>query len=120
MIPERAERIEAPTLPAAESPLPAPPAGIRGDFRAEGHGLPVSVEKVVEEQQAYLLRVARSQIRRYLGARSDPSDIVQQTCLEALRDSGGFQGLTEASVKAWLRTILLNNIRSHMRRHSRS
>jgi RNA polymerase sigma-70 factor (ECF subfamily) len=82
-----------------------------------GGGFTVSIGKVIEEQRAYLFRVANREIGVNLRVKADASDIVQQTCLEALRDSGRLQAGTEAAIKAWLRSILLNNIRSFVRKY---
>jgi RNA polymerase sigma-70 factor (ECF subfamily) len=83
---------------------------------AAGGGFTVSIGEVIEKQRAYLLRVASREIGARLRVKVDPSDVVQQTCLEALRDSGRLQAVTEAEVRAWLRSILLNNIRGLIRK----
>jgi RNA polymerase sigma-70 factor (ECF subfamily) len=45
-----------------------------------------------------------------LQGRVNPSDLVQETFLEAYRDFGHFRGRTEAEWLAWLRRILVHNL----------
>jgi RNA polymerase sigma-70 factor (ECF subfamily) len=58
----------------------------------------------------YLRLLAQTQIDLHLQGRVDPSDLVQETMLEAFRDFGQFRGETEAQLLAWLRRILLHNL----------
>jgi RNA polymerase sigma-70 factor (ECF subfamily) len=45
------------------------------------------------------------------------SDIVQQTILQAHQHWGQFRGKTENELRAWLRQILRNQVRTYMRRY---
>src|SRR5207245_11406974 len=58
----------------------------------------------------YLWLLAQGQIGGRLRARCDPSDLVQQTLLEAFRDFAGFNGAHEVELLAWLRQILAHNL----------
>jgi RNA polymerase sigma-70 factor (ECF subfamily) len=58
----------------------------------------------------YLHLVARTQIDLHLQARLNPSDLVQETFLEAFRDFGQFRGTTEPELLGWLRRILVHNL----------
>jgi RNA polymerase sigma-70 factor (ECF subfamily) len=58
----------------------------------------------------YLRLLAQTQIDLHLRGRVDPSDLVQETMLEAFRDFGRFRGSTEAELLAWLRRILVHNL----------
>jgi RNA polymerase sigma-70 factor (ECF subfamily) len=58
----------------------------------------------------YLWLLAQAQIGGRLRTRCDPSDLVQQTLLEAFRDFAGFTGAHEAELLAWLRQILAHNL----------
>jgi RNA polymerase sigma-70 factor (ECF subfamily) len=52
-----------------------------------------------------------------LRVKEDPSDIVQQTLLEAHRDLATFRGQTEAELYGWLRTILARNLLNVVRHY---
>jgi len=58
---------------------------------------------------------------RYLDSgvrqRVDPSDVIQQTCLDIHRDIDGFRGEHEAEWIGWVRKILENNVNQIIRRH---
>lgn len=55
----------------------------------------------------------------HLAARVDDSDIVQETLFKATAQLGQFQGRSDAEMKAWLREILLNQIKDNVRFHAR-
>jgi RNA polymerase sigma-70 factor (ECF subfamily) len=57
----------------------------------------------------YALLMARTQLDSWVKVKVDPSDLVQQTLLEAYREFGAFHGRTEAEWLAWLRRILTHN-----------
>jgi RNA polymerase sigma-70 factor (ECF subfamily) len=63
-------------------------------------------ELALEPFRPYLLFLARLHIGEQDQARLDPSDIVQQTLLEAHRKRSQFRGGTEAELAGWLRRIL--------------
>jgi RNA polymerase sigma-70 factor (ECF subfamily) len=60
--------------------------------------------------RGYLSALAQIELGQRLRSKVDPSDIVQQSLLEAHQDIRGLQGKTEAELVAWLRTILARNI----------
>jgi RNA polymerase sigma-70 factor (ECF subfamily) len=66
--------------------------------------------------QEYLLFVARKNIHPQLAGKVSPSDIVQETFLEAQRDFAGFRGEREEELRAWLARILMNNLVNASRR----
>jgi RNA polymerase sigma-70 factor (ECF subfamily) len=66
--------------------------------------------QLFDRYQAYLQALARAQLGRHLRTKCDPSDVVQQTLLEAHRDFAAFQGTHEAELLAWLRRILSHNL----------
>lgn len=65
----------------------------------------------------YLHLLAEAQLDRRLRGRFSPSDLVQETFLEAYRDFPQFRGTTEAEFLAWLRRILVHNLILAVRRH---
>lgn len=65
----------------------------------------------------YLHLLARLQIRSRLQGKVSPSDLVQETFLEAHRDFAQFQGKTEKELLGWLRRILANNLAACMRHY---
>jgi RNA polymerase sigma-70 factor (ECF subfamily) len=73
-------------------------------------------EQLFQRYQAYLQVLARAQLGRHLRTKCDPSDVVQQTLLEAHRDFAAFQGNHEAEFLAWLRRILAHNLFNETRR----
>lgn len=74
---------------------------------------------VLEAFRNYLYALARNEIGDDLQSKGGPSDLVQETCLDAYRSIGSFQGRTEREFLAWLRTLMLNNL-ANFRRHYRS
>jgi len=65
----------------------------------------------------YLHLLAEAQLDRRLRVRFSPSDLVQETFLEAHRDFPQFRGATEGEFLAWLRQILVHNLIVAVRRH---
>lgn len=58
----------------------------------------------------YLRALAHNQLDRRLRQRVSPSDLVQETLLEAHRDFKNFRGRTTAELVGWLRRILIHNL----------
>ena len=65
-----------------------------------------SDELPFDQFRAYLRFLARTQLDQQLGRKVDPSDIVQQTLLQAHRARQQFRGTTSGEMAAWLRQIL--------------
>ena len=65
----------------------------------------------------YLKILASTQLDNKLRNRISPSDIVQETLLEAHRDFPQFRGKSEPELLAWLRRILVHNIGHVVERH---
>ncbi len=66
--------------------------------------------RLLELCRNYLLLIANQELDEELQAKIGPSDLVQDTLMEAYRDLGHFHGQNSDDVRAWLRRILLNNI----------
>jgi len=85
------------------------PLAQQGDLAALG--------QLLEHYRNYLGMLARLQVGRRLQGKVDPSDVVQETFLEAHRDFGQFHGGTERELAAWLRQILATNIANLVQRY---
>ena len=81
----------------------------RGDAEAMG--------VLMERYQPYLYLLAQRRLSPRIRTRVDPSDIVQQTLLEAQRDLVSFRGQAEEEFLAWLRRILQHNVQQSIERH---
>src|SRR5580704_7277509 len=73
----------------------------------------------VEKFRTYLLLLARMQMGKQLCAKLDPSDVVQQTLLDAHRQLEQFRGSTSAEMAGWLRRMLACNLADALRAFSR-
>lgn len=73
-------------------------------------------EQLFLRYHAYLKVLAQAQLGRHLRAKCAPSDLVQQTLMEAHRDFAAFQGNHEGELLAWLRRILAHNLFNEARR----
>lgn len=80
-------------------------------------GQPQQLGALLEIYRNYLYLLADSQLDRKLRARSSPSDIVQDTMLEAHRDFHQFRGGSEGEFIRWLRQILINNLSRSIQMH---
>jgi RNA polymerase sigma-70 factor (ECF subfamily) len=73
--------------------------------------------RLLELYRNYLIILARLQIGKRLQGKLDPSDLVQETFLEAHRDFGQFHGSSEAELVNWLRQILARNLANLVRHY---
>lgn len=89
-------------MPSTHPPLP----GAKLDFA-----------ELSQAYVGYLKLLARSQLDAQLRARISPSDVVQETLLEAHRAFAGFRGQTQGELLAWLRRILVNNLATAVEHH---
>lgn len=79
---------------------------------------PIDVQEF-ERFRPYLLVLARMHFDRRLQAKFDPSDLVQQTMLQAHRAAGQFEGQTDGERAAWLRQILARTLLHEVRDYAR-
>jgi len=82
-------------------------AAKRGDREAIG--------ELLAAYRSYLGAITEGEIDGALGARLDSSDIVQQTCLSAIRRIGDFDGAEQGQFVAWLKQVHLRNIQDAIR-----
>jgi RNA polymerase sigma-70 factor (ECF subfamily) len=76
---------------------------------------PGTAGTALERFRAYLALLARLHWDARLQGRYDPSDLVQQTLLEAYQKRGQFQGQSDAELAAWLRRMLAHNLADTLR-----
>jgi RNA polymerase sigma-70 factor (ECF subfamily) len=75
---------------------------------------PPQQEPSLDRYRSYLLLLARMQLDGRAQSKLDPSDVVQQTMLEAHAFQHQFVGDPERFI-AWLRKALVNNLRDALR-----
>ena len=68
-----------------------------------------------QQFRSYLYLLARSHIGPRHRCRLDPSDLVQQSLLDAHQKADQFRGATHAERMAWLKQILANNLADAVR-----
>jgi RNA polymerase sigma-70 factor (ECF subfamily) len=93
----------------SDPPAPSLDALRRGGAAAQG--------EVLGRYRPWLRLLARLQIDRRFQGKFDPSDVVQQALLEAVRALPQFRGRTEAELTAWLRQILARVLAHEVRRY---
>lgn len=72
--------------------------------------------RLLDGYRDYLLLVANRELANGLHQKVAPSDIVQETMIEACQGFAGFTGISEAELLSWLRQILVNNLADTARR----
>jgi len=84
---------------------------------AARNGSDSDVGRLIESTRRYLLLVANRSLDSGLQPKVAPSDLVQETVIEAHRDFGKFEGTSEAEFFAWIRKILLHRATAARRRY---
>jgi RNA polymerase sigma-70 factor (ECF subfamily) len=72
--------------------------------------------RLLQQYRSYLRLLARLQVSPELQQKLDPSDLVQDSLLEAQCSFPDFRGQTEAELTSWLRQILANNAANQWQR----
>jgi RNA polymerase sigma-70 factor, ECF subfamily len=80
-------------------------------------GNSAALGRLLERYRNYLALLARLQIGKRLQGKLDPSDLVQETFLEAHRDFAQFRGSSEAEFVNWLRQVLAMNLANLVRHY---
>jgi RNA polymerase sigma-70 factor (ECF subfamily) len=76
-----------------------------------------SLGRLLETYENYLRLLARTQLDDQVRQRVSPSDVVQETMLEAHCDFPKFRGNSDGEFFAWLRRILVNNLARAVEQH---
>ena len=71
----------------------------------------------LETHRDYLTILARMQIGQRLQGKVDPTDVVQETFLHAVRDVAQFRGSSDQELAGWLRQILAARLADLVRRY---
>jgi RNA polymerase sigma-70 factor (ECF subfamily) len=74
-------------------------------------GSPKAVGELLEYFRPYLLQIALRELGPDLQVKESPSDLVQNSFLEAAVSFREFAGNDLAALQAWLRRILIHNVR---------
>lgn len=82
------------------------------------NGDPAAGDSLLRRFEPWLKLIARLQLESRFHAKFDPSDVVQQAMLEALKAAPQFRGNTEAEFTAWLRQILTHALAHEIRRYA--
>ena len=70
----------------------------------------------LDQVRPLLVLLARQNLHPRLWKDVDPSGVVQETLMEAVRNRGQYEGSGPAELKGWLRRMLLNNLYDAIRR----
>jgi RNA polymerase sigma-70 factor (ECF subfamily) len=76
-----------------------------------------ALSNLLDIYRNYLRLLARNQIGQTLRVRLDPSDLVQDTLIDASQNFAHFHGETKSELIAWLRKILARNLVDQLKRH---
>jgi RNA polymerase sigma-70 factor (ECF subfamily) len=95
-----------------------PSSGRIGPLLREARiGSPEALGQVLAAYRPFLFAIARDEIDSELKAKAGPSDLVQESFLEAQRDFANFTSENESHFRGWLYTILMNNLADLRKRY---
>jgi RNA polymerase sigma-70 factor, ECF subfamily len=72
---------------------------------------------LLEAYRPFLLSIATAEFDSDLKAKAGPSDLVQETFIEAQRDFANFTSDSLTELRIWLHTILMNNLADLRKRY---
>lgn len=98
--------------------MPSPPTQVTELLSAFRNGDPVAGDSLLRRFEPWLKLMARLQLESRFHAKFDPSDVVQQAMLEAMKAASQFRGNTEAEFTSWLRQILTHALAHEIRRYA--
>lgn len=91
--------------------------GVQRLLAAAREGHDDAFGRVFETFRRHLMLVAHRELPQALRGKVGPSDLVQETAVDAQRGFAGFRGTTAEECFAWLRSILRNNVIDAVRRY---
>jgi RNA polymerase sigma-70 factor, ECF subfamily len=80
-------------------------------------GSNTALGQLTELYRRYLQVLTARKLPRELQAKVSPSDVVQDTLVEACQDFVAFAGQTRFELRAWLRRMLVNNLADQARHY---
>lgn len=86
-------------------------------IEAARNGCQKSLEILFAVSRNYLLTIAHGELPPDVRIKVAPSDLVQESLIEAHRDFGTFSGHQRQELLAWLRRILLHNLANAKRKY---
>lgn len=89
---------------------------VERSLAAAKEGSFAAIGQLLEHYRNYLLRIAGKDLAKDLVCKVAPSDLVQETFIQAAEAFPKFVGATEAELRAWLRQILIHNLRDAEKR----
>lgn len=107
-------------MPDDRSPTAGANEAIEALLAAARGGSIDALGRIFESARRQLLAAADRELPAAVRAKIAPSDIVQETALDANRDFPQFTGTTAEECFAWLRSILKNNVVDAIRRFEQS
>ena len=93
-------------------------ANASGLILAARQGDETALDRLLNHYRNYLKLLAQTQLDQRLRTRVSPSDLVQETLIDAFRDFNKFRGRKTGELAAWLRTILSRRLADQLRHHN--
>jgi RNA polymerase sigma-70 factor (ECF subfamily) len=100
-----------------DSSTPSPPEETDSVVDLVRRGNASALETLLAAHRDYLRRVVDLRMNEDLRRRVDPSDIVQETHMEALRRVADYARDPKLSVRLWMRQIAIDRLNMAYRRH---
>jgi len=97
-----------------------PAAQARRLIRLAREGSRQALGELLEAYRPFLLAIATAEFDSELKAKVGPSDLVQETFIDAQRDFAQFKSDTPTRLRIWLHALLMNNLADLRKRYLRA